>query len=612
MYIRSKIYYFHSIKLTNLSKSSIHIDYFEALARLNRSKKVELKDFSEAVEEVIEIAIETLKVESINLWLVDKEENKITCVANSQKNEKAISNNKLNNEEMLVYFQIMREGELIVSNDVYNDNRLKELIDTYFIPNGIISIIDMPIYIEGELRAILCCNHTKKSREWQIREQQFVLCIGNIIALLLEIWERKKTEKRLIHNDNLLRAINSCIFQLFTNPDFEDGLNTAISTIGKATKTNRVFIFQNFLDEKREKCCKIIHEWTSQPKYKKIHKSKWKNINYRITGLEHWKNQLEEGKGIKNTNEKGSSLNEYFFWSKYAKSTLIVPIFINEKEFWGFIGLEDCSGKHIWTLTEESFIFNLAITIGGILTTKHVENLLKEKNEQLNKTNNELDQFVYSISHDLRAPLTSVMGILQVLKTDVSALAHVNLYLEMISKSVTRLDNYIREVLSISRNSRTIIGNEEINFEEIVEEIKQDLAYLEEFKEVEIKLNIQAEKENIIFRSDRIRIKAIFDNLISNAIRYHNPYEDKNFVNITIHINKKEAKITITDNGLGISSKHIDYIFDMFYRANDQKAGSGLGLYIVKETVLKLKGTIEIDSTPNKGTTFSIVLPSKN
>jgi len=594
-----------------LSDSSIHIDYFEALAKLTRSQKVELKDFSEAVEEVIQTAIETLKIASINLWLVDKEKNKIKCVAHSQQKNISVTNTNLDNDRMPIYFEKMKEGKLIVSDNVYQDERLKELVYIYFEPNSISSMIDMPIHIEGELKAILCCNHSGEPRKWQIREQQFVLAIGNIIALLLEIWEHKEAEQCLIHNDNLLRGINSCIFQLFTNPNFQDGLDTTVSTIGKATKTDRVFIFQNFLDEKKQQCCKIIHEWTSQPQYKQIHKSEWQNVNYSITGLERWRNQLEEGKGVKNIANKLTSFDEYFLWSKHAKSTLIVPIFVNEKEFWGFIGLEDCAGKHIWTLTEESFIFNLAITIGGILTTQHVENLLKEKNDQLKKTNDELDQFAYSVSHDLRAPLTSVMGILQLLKTDIANVVNVQMYLQLISKSVIRLDNYIREVLSISRNSRTIIENEKINFEEIVEEIKEDLAYLDEFKEVRIELNINLQKEETIFRSDRIRVKAIFDNLISNAIRYHNPYQEGSFVNITVHINENEARINITDNGLGISKNHIAHIFDMFYRANDQKMGSGLGLYIVKETILKLKGTIEIDSVPNEGTIFHIVLPNR-
>lgn len=602
----------HSIYYSiNLSDSSIHIDYFEALAKLTRSQKVELKDFSEAAEEVIYTAIEMLKVASINLWLVDKEKKQIKCVAHSQQKNISVLNMSLDIEKLPIYFEKMKEGELIVSHDVYQDDGLKELIDSYFKPNLVTSIIDMPIYIEGELKAILCCNHRESARQWQIREQQFMLAIGNIIALLLEIWEHKKTEQRLIHNDNLLRGINSCIFQLFTNTDFFEGLETTVSTIGKVTHTDRVFIFQNFLDDKKEKSCKIIHEWTSEPQYKQIHKSEWKNINYRQAGLERWLTELKEGKGIKNIADKLTPLEENFLWSKHAKSTLIVPIFVNESELWGFIGLEDCAGKHVWTMTEESFIFNLAITIGGILTKQHVENLLKEKNEQLKKTNEELDLFAYSISHDLRSPLTSIMGILHLLNTDSTCVLDVQMYLQLISQSVTRLDNYIREVLSISRNNRTRVESEEIDFEQIISEIKEDLAYLEEFKEVKIELNVTFETKETIFKSDKIRVKAIFDNLISNAIRYHNPYEEVSFVEILIQINQFQAQINIIDNGLGISNKHLVHIFDMFYRANDQKNGSGLGLYIVKETVLKLEGTIKVDSTPNLGTVFTLVLPNK-
>ncbi|MEY3451788.1 MAG: hypothetical protein RL711_1614, partial [Bacteroidota bacterium] len=119
--------------------------------------------------------------------------------------------------------------------------------------------------------------------------------------------------------------------------------------------------------------------------------------------------------------------------------------------------------------------------------------------------------------------------------------------------------------------------------------------------------NINKEAE---FVSDLKRIEIVFNNLISNAIKYHNIHQDFPLIKITITQNYKEAIIEISDNGIGVESNHIEHIFNMFYRASSNSNGSGLGLYIVKDAISKLKGSIDVNSEIGKGTNFRITIPN--
>lgn len=111
--------------------------------------------------------------------------------------------------------------------------------------------------------------------------------------------------------------------------------------------------------------------------------------------------------------------------------------------------------------------------------------------------------------------------------------------------------------------------------------------------------------------TDKTRLKIILNNLISNAIKFQFSQDQsrKPFVNISLEATSSMYVITVQDNGKGIDEHHLGHIFDMFYRANEYAQGSGLGLYILKESVIKLGGTVEAESVLGEGTTFKIKIP---
>ena len=234
---------------------------------------------------------------------------------------------------------------------------------------------------------------------------------------------------------------------------------------------------------------------------------------------------------------------------------------------------------------------------------KTAEQNTKITNKELRKTNAELDSFVYSVSHDLRAPITSVLGLLNLAKDEKDRKVLQN-YLDMISKSVIQQDLFIKDILNLSRNSRLKLSPTEINFQEMVEEIFDQLKYINHMK---VNKSVEVDQQKP-FYSDESRLKVVFNNLISNAIRHHNGKQPQ--VDISVQIKPKYAHISIKDNGIGIGKEHLNNVFKMFYRATDTNHGSGLGLYIVKETITKLQGSIKLKSEIDKGTEVMLQIPS--
>jgi signal transduction histidine kinase len=234
----------------------------------------------------------------------------------------------------------------------------------------------------------------------------------------------------------------------------------------------------------------------------------------------------------------------------------------------------------------------------------NLEAMVSERTKELSKRNSELDNFVYSVSHDLRAPIASVLGLIHLANTDKDK-AMTKTYLDKIYSSALQQDNFIREILDQSRNSRLEVKNDEIQFEELINETFNQLKFATATGTAVEKIVDIHQSEP--FHSDRWRLKVILNNLISNSIRYRNGRDP--VIKINVNVINQKAQFEIEDNGRGIAKEHLGNVYRMFYRATDDGAGSGLGLYIVKETVDKLKGSISIESEEGQGTTVKMEIP---
>ncbi len=230
---------------------------------------------------------------------------------------------------------------------------------------------------------------------------------------------------------------------------------------------------------------------------------------------------------------------------------------------------------------------------------------LHKKNQDLIKANEELDHFIYSASHDLRAPLMSILGITQLSEHEENS-GVLREYFALIQQSVLRLDSFVLNIIDYYRNTRSSSLIEQVDFKKLVDEILTAIKYMPNFDKILFSLNISQDEP---FKIDVIKTRIILNNLLSNAIKYQDVSKEFAKIDIDIKVLNNNCSIDLKDNGIGIAQNQINKIFQMFYKGNQLQSGSGVGLYIVEEAVTKLKGSIKVHSTEKVGTTFSVLLP---
>jgi signal transduction histidine kinase len=240
-----------------------------------------------------------------------------------------------------------------------------------------------------------------------------------------------------------------------------------------------------------------------------------------------------------------------------------------------------------------------------ITDRKRAEHTLQLRNAELQKINHQLDNFVYRAGHDLRAPLVSILGLIQIAQMEPAA-DQKDAYMHLMRRSVQKLDTFIQDIIHYSRNVRTEVKREPIDFRQLAGEVVENLQFMKTFP---VDVSVAAD-EPVPFHSDARRLSVVLHNLVSNAIRYANRHRDDAWVRVVLTTGVDESRITVADNGVGIGPEHLPRIFDMFYRATESSPGSGLGLYIVQEIVQTLGGTIRVESVPERGTTFTVCVPN--
>lgn len=232
---------------------------------------------------------------------------------------------------------------------------------------------------------------------------------------------------------------------------------------------------------------------------------------------------------------------------------------------------------------------------------------LFKTNKELTKVNGELDRFIYSASHDIKAPLCSVEGIIQVIK--LSSDPELNIHLDHLEKSVHQLKVVINSLVNFTKNARIEVSLENVSISECIEDAIDSLWNMENLDLIEVKTNVKTALNNDLIIGDKARISSILQNLVQNAIVYHDFEKENPYIEVNAEISENTCLLEVKDNGSGIDKIHIDKIFDMFYRAHDHSKGNGLGLFIVKEIVTKLNGKISVVSEPGEGTSVSITWP---
>ncbi len=235
---------------------------------------------------------------------------------------------------------------------------------------------------------------------------------------------------------------------------------------------------------------------------------------------------------------------------------------------------------------------------------------LKVKNIELERINNDLDSFIYSASHDLKAPIANLEGLTSILRkrlTDKLSDEDKKLF-DLVKLSINKFNITIKDLTEIAIIQKDASDQKElISFREIFDDIKIDTQKL--IKDSEATIHEYYDVPELWFA--RKNIRSICYNLFSNAIKYRDPQKNL-IVNIQTYKNSGHIVLSISDNGLGIGAEYKEKMFSMFKRFHNHVEGSGVGLYIVKKIIDNHGGKIEVESEKGKGTTFKIYFKPVN
>jgi signal transduction histidine kinase len=198
------------------------------------------------------------------------------------------------------------------------------------------------------------------------------------------------------------------------------------------------------------------------------------------------------------------------------------------------------------------------------------------------------------------------MGLINLIKLEQDE-EKLRSYIDLQEKSVTKLDHFIKDIINLSRNTRIAVSVEEIDYNELLEGIFARFDQHPSGEGITKRLFIDGD---VPFYSDRQRIEVMLTNLVSNSIKFYNSHQDDPYVHVYITCGPEESVIEVRDNGIGIAAEYLNKIYSMFFRAAKDNPGSGLGLYIVKEIISKIKGQISVRSKLREGTTFTLKIPN--
>ncbi|MBI3482244.1 MAG: HAMP domain-containing histidine kinase, partial [Bacteroidetes bacterium] len=231
---------------------------------------------------------------------------------------------------------------------------------------------------------------------------------------------------------------------------------------------------------------------------------------------------------------------------------------------------------------------------------------LEQANRELKALNHEMDDFIYKSSHDMKGPLVRLLGICHVALMDVEE-KKAREYFDLLKTTSLQLNDIFDRLKTVVRINNIEMRKEKIYFDLIVEKIRNRLKSVPGYFEISFDVKIE---DNFDFYSDEFLIETIFFNMMENAVKFQKNPGENNFIKIRV---KKKSKILISfaDNGIGIKESEREHLFEMFSKAALEHHNVGLGLYIVKQSLKKLGGTIKLERREDSITKFVLKLPAE-
>jgi PAS domain S-box-containing protein len=578
-----------------------------ALLKLAKSESLARGDLSSALREMTEISARILATERVSVWFFSDDRSGIRCLDLYERTPGRHSQGQeLAAADFPLYFRALEQDRTIAAHDARVDSRTREFEASYLTPVGIVSMLDVPVRVEGRMRGVVCHEHVGSPRRWTVREQNFAASIGDFVSLAIEASERRRAVQALRRSENLFRSLIENALDAVEIIDKNGTIVYSSPAIERVTgyspeevlgKRAVEFVHPDDLDYLTK-----IHEFTvARPGHVQSADLRFKNRNGEWRYLESVAHNLLEDEDVSG-------------------------IVINFRD-----------------VTERKQAEQLQREYSRALEDKVQERTgeLKAKNEQLERTLSQLKDaqnqliiheklasvgaLVAGVAHEVNTPIGAVISAADLSDRGLNKVVSLVETAESIER--LRQEAYLHELMGLlkennqviasaaERVSRTVrnlknfarLDEAEVQWADIHEGIDSTLNLMEyELKNRATLIKDYGKVPKILCYPNQLN--QLFLNLLRNAVEALNP---NGSVRIETRADTTSALIKIVDTGRGITPENLPRIFDPSFTTKREQIGTGLGLSISYSIVQKHKGRIQVESEVGKGTSVFVTLPIK-
>jgi len=233
----------------------------------------------------------------------------------------------------------------------------------------------------------------------------------------------------------------------------------------------------------------------------------------------------------------------------------------------------------------------------------HLERSVREHAAELEAANRELDAFTHSVSHDLRSPLNSLTGLISLIDNEKN-LDEIKVYTALMLESVNKQGKFINDILQSVKNKQAGV-EPACDLDQVIEDVVAQNNYSNNGRKLRYYRDVVVKNVNC----DALKLKIVLNNLVSNAIKYSDLDKNESWIRIKAYRTESDCVIEVEDNGIGIKGDDKEHIFEKFFAAHQSQESTGIGLYLTKDAVQQMHGTINVNSEYGIGTKFTINIP---
>ena len=442
-------------------------------------------------------------------------------------------------------------------------------------------------------------------REWRARKR-----------LAIEVSDRAQMELALQRRSRYLKALAEVNQLLFSNPGYRESYEGILRLLGLAAGASRVYIAESHPGDEGETLISRRAEWCAPGVEPQINNQQLQRISLGASPCRRFLLILKQGKQVTGRIDELPADEREFLSSQQIKSVLILPILVNDS-FFGYMGFDQCDREREWDDSEVYLLKSAAMTLSRhierqqaleeIASQHHqLEDRVKNRTAQLELANEELEAFCYTVSHDLRGPLTGIRGFSQLLHDELGDAETIERdYITRVLDITDRTLLLIDDLLSLSRAARTELKRSRVDLSEIAMTIAAEMQL--QHPERAVIFDIQP---GLTVQGDEGLLKAVLQNLLNNAWKYSSrkPLAEIGFGSSVFD---GEAVYHVTDNGAGFKMEYVDRLFQAFSRLHTahEFPGSGVGLATVRRIVQRHGGRVWAAGEVDKGASFYFTLP---